>query len=256
MKRFRFTYQSRTAFSLPVTAHSFLLRATPLEDGSQHLEQESFVLEPEAECLSLDHDKWGAKLHYGIVTSPHSSFSYRSSGIVEVSGLPRQDAHPSPVFTIPTGLTACSREMAALCSQERGLSAAMEMALRIKETIAYVPGSTGIGTSAAEAFRQRKGVCQDFSHILTALCRECGIPARYVCGFVTGEGETHAWTEIWDGGSWYGVDATSGLPADDRYIAVAYGRDASDCSVSRGIFTGTALQETVTKVIVEEIDTK
>ncbi len=256
MARFRFTYQSATRFSVPVTGHSFLLRVLPLSDGPQQLEQASLSLDPEPDSLCGDVDKWGAEISYGIASKPHSQFSYVSSGIVETSGRPRMDAHPSPVFKVPTALTGFCEEMRELCVEGYGLEAAMAMAVKVSGAVAYVPGSTGVATSAAESFRQRKGVCQDFSHILIALCRECSIPARYVCGFVTGEGETHAWTEVWHEGSWYGLDATSGLPCDDTYIAIAFGRDAADCSVSRGVFTGSALQETVTKVTVEELEEK
>lgn len=251
MARLRFTYRSETRFSVPVTGHSFLLRVLPLSDGPQQLEQASLSLEPGPDSLCSDVDKWGAEISYGIASGPHDHFSYVSSGIVETSGEPRLDPHPSPVFRVPTALTGFCEEMRGLCVEGGGLEAAKAMMVKVSGAVAYVPGSTGVATSAAEAFRQRKGVCQDFSHILIALCRECGIPARYVCGFVTGEGETHAWTEVWHEGSWYGLDATSGLPCDDTYIAVAFGRDAADCSVSRGVFTGSALQRTETKVTVE-----
>lgn len=267
MKCYRFTYESKTSFSVPVTEHSFMLRSVPMTDGeggTQRLLSHSLRITPGPDSLSEDRDAWGARTDYGIVRAPHREFGYCSSGTVEVKGGPHPDPSPSPMFLLPTGLTAFVPSMRSFIPEKAmpgtmvpgrtALALATEMTESVFRGIAYVPGSTGIDTTAGTAFMQGKGVCQDFSHILIALCRECGIPARYVCGFVIGEGETHAWTEIWSEGSWYPLDATSGLPCDDRYIAVAYGRDARDCSVSRGVFTGAALQQTSTRVLVEELD--
>ena len=70
------------------------------------------------------------------------------------------------------------------------------LAENIHTYMCYSPGSTQIDTTAIEAFQQRKGVCQDYAHILIAMCRACGIPARYVNGFMQGVGVTHAWVEV------------------------------------------------------------
>lgn len=254
MKRYRFTYESETSFSAQVTDHSFMLRATPLDCGPQHLLSHSLTVSPSPDSLSEAYDAWGARQHYGIVRNGHDGFRYRSEGIVEVHSEPRKEPKPSPVFMTNTPLTGFIPEMKALCAEGDSLAAAMTIAGRVMNAMTYLPGSTGVSTTAGEAFSQGSGVCQDFAHIMVAVCRECGIPARYVCGLVIGEGETHAWTEIWHDGAWYGIDATSGLRCDDRYITMAYGRDASDCSVCRGMFRGVALQRTSTKVVVEATD--
>ena len=60
----------------------------------------------------------------------------------------------------------------------------------------YAHGVTGVKTTAAEAFALRQGVCQDYAHVMLALCRACGLPARYVSGHLLGEGGTHAWVEV------------------------------------------------------------
>ena len=71
----------------------------------------------------------------------------------------------------------------------------------------YQSGSTNAGTTAEEAFAQRQGVCQDYAQILLSILREEGITARYVAGAVPGEGETHAWVEVWCDGKWYFLGA-------------------------------------------------
>lgn len=84
------------------------------------------------------------------------------------------------------------------------------------------------------------GVCQDYAHILTALCRAAGIAARYAAGMMTGEGASHAWTEVWDGQFWHGLDPTHNCLVDERYIKLSHGRDFMDAAVDRGCFLGTA----------------
>lgn len=251
MTRYKFTFESETEFSTPVSDHSFMLRVTPLNDELQRIETHSLTVFPTPDSISRGRDAWGATQHYGIIRDMHGEYRFRSEGVAAVSPGVRHDPKPSPVFLTPTALTAFCPAMGALCTSGKDVEAAARIAMMVKESLAYVPASTDVTTSAETAFLQGKGVCQDYAHIMIAVCRECGMPARYVCGFVTGEGETHAWTEVWHDGAWYGFDATSGLRCDDRYIALAFGRDAADCSVSRGTFMGASLQRTTSKVKVE-----
>lgn len=254
MAVYRYRYESATYFSQQVSSHSFLLRAIPINDNVQKLTQSSLEILPNPKSVSTGTDAWGTRIDYGFLEQPHNMFKYISSGIVEVIGGVRLQQSPSPVFMVHSGLADFSSEMKEWMSpSEDSLMFAYETAKTICDNMTYSPGSTEITTKGSCAFHQKKGVCQDFSHILIALCRERKIPARYVCGFVLGEGETHAWTEIWHNGAWYGVDPTSGKACDDRYIAVGFGRDASDTSVSRGVFVGSAFQSSITNVIVEKI---
>lgn len=120
------------------------------------------------------------------------------------------------------------------------------------ETFRYVSGSTNIYTTAEEAFAQKKGVCQDYAHILISMCRMCGIPARYVVGFMIGEGYSHAWVEICQDGYWYGFDPTNNLLIDENYIKISSGRDYNDCIMDKGTFIGSAGQEQSIKVVVKK----
>ena len=101
-----------------------------------------------------------------------------------------------------------------------------------------------------------KGVCQDYAHILIALCHMDGIGARYVVGFMIGEGATHAWVEIMCGGYWYGLDPTNNLMVDETYIKLSHGRDYNDCTVVRGSFYRQASQHQEVYVSVEELQAK
>ena len=85
-------------------------------------------------------------------------------------------------------------------------------------------------------------MCQDYAHILLALCRMEHIPARYVAGLMDGEGATHAWCEVWHDGVWYPIDPTHDCPALIGYLSLAHGRDFSDCALDCGVWYGCAEQ--------------
>lgn len=116
----------------------------------------------------------------------------------------------------------------------------------IHSKVKYVPGSTEVTTTAADAWAAKTGVCQDMVHLTVGCLRREGIPARYVSGYLhpsedpeigtTVEGESHAWVEWWDG-EWVGFDPTNESFPGDRHVTVARGRNYADCPPLRGIFS-------------------
>ncbi len=110
----------------------------------------------------------------------------------------------------------------------------------------YEPGCTHVGTTAAEAFSQGAGVCQDYAHVMLALCRLAGLPARYVSGYLPGEGQMHAWVEVLlptgPQGTplWVPYDPTHQRRCDERYLTVAIGRDYEDIAPTSGYYSGNA----------------
>ena len=117
----------------------------------------------------------------------------------------------------------------------------------VQQQMEYEHGTTEVHGTTAEAWTERRGVCQDFAHVCLGALREAGIPARYVSGYlhpsaepVVGEtvaGESHAWIEWWDG-TWVAFDPTNATAPDDRYVVVGSGRDYVDVAPLTGIFTG------------------
>ncbi len=117
----------------------------------------------------------------------------------------------------------------------------------VHEEIDFLPGSTDVQTPAADAWKQRAGVVQDMVHLAIGGMRSIGIPARYVSGYVhpvaepvigeTVAGDSKAWLEWWDAG-WQAFDPSTDAVPDDRYIAVATGRDYHDVSPLSGIYSG------------------
>lgn len=132
-------------------------------------------------------------------------------------------------------------------------SRAVELMHRFHQDFRYEKAVTDCKTTAEEAWSLRRGVCQDYAHILIALCRLMGIPARYAAGFMVGEGESHAWVEILSNGRWYGLDPTNDLVVNDDYIRLGVGRDAADCTLNRGIVIGGGTQTQRAAAAVREI---
>ena len=108
----------------------------------------------------------------------------------------------------------------------------------------YVAGATTVGTTAAQAFAQRSGVCQDYAHVTLALARACGIAGRYVSGHLIGEGATHAWVELILPEDAYAVvtalDPTNNRAVSMKYVVVAVGRDYADVAPTSGSFSGSS----------------
>lgn len=143
-------------------------------------------------------------------------------------------------LTTPNGrIRVIARRMRSEATTEH------DLALRINdyvyEAMQYKSGVTTVNTSAAEALSLGQGMCQDYAHLMLAICRAAGLPARYVSGHLLGEGGSHAWVEVF-------LPAPSGLiafafdPTNKRqphlgYVTVAVGRDYHDVSPTSGSFT-------------------
>ena len=144
-----------------------------------------------------------------------------------------------------TGPDAALREVAATLLRDHD-GDAYALAVRINayvfERMRYVPDVTSVVTTAAQAFAQGTGVCQDYAHIMIALCRLCGLAARYVSGHLLGEGGTHAWVEVIgepdaDGTApAWGFDPTHRRTTTLSYVFVAAGRDFADVTPTSGCF--------------------
>jgi len=133
----------------------------------------------------------------------------------------------------------------------RGHSSIFAQALAIlhwiHEAFVYDAGSTHVHTHMAEAFELRRGVCQDYAHVMIGLCRAVGIGARYASGYLyngprdrlVGAQASHAWCEVYlPGAGWIGFDPTNGTLADARYVKIAVGRDYDDVAPVKGSYHG------------------
>jgi transglutaminase-like putative cysteine protease len=123
----------------------------------------------------------------------------------------------------------------------------LEVMRYLHQTIAYDHGVTTVYTKAQEAFELKRGVCQDFAHIMLGILRAKGIPSRYISGYIyvgensalVGDAATHAWVEVMVPGiGWVGLDPTNNVEALEQHIRVGSGRDYGDVSPLQGVFRG------------------
>ncbi len=245
MKRVCFTYALDLRFSSLISRHTFLFRFHPRSDSRQQLWGLETTCDP-ASSMPLGRDSFGNLCFCGHVEHAHDHLSLRVRGDALLENHPLAEKCPG-ILAYPTALTMPNDELSAIGQDLKGdnFQKAMTASERLREYVAYEKGVTDDHTTASQAFEQGVGVCQDMAHMLLAILRSQRIPARYVAGLIPGEGETHAWVEVWNDSAFIGVDPTNLCPADDRYLAVNRGRDSQDCAINRGVFVGFASQEMI-----------
>jgi transglutaminase-like putative cysteine protease len=159
--------------------------------------------------------------------------------------LPAATLH-SPRLLRPTRLTAPDDRLRAMAAGLAGAGGPGELAQRIcaavSSAITYEYGVTTVSTTAAEALACGRGVCQDSAHVMLALCRLLGQPARYVSGHLLGQGGTHAWVEVIVPRAGHAeaiaFDPCHGRRTDSGYVTVATGRDYADVAPTSGSYVG------------------
>src|SRR6185369_9048830 len=145
------------------------------------------------------------------------------------------------------------------------VEAARELMHRIHKEFKYDTAATDVATSVDEVLRGRRGVCQDFAHVMLACLRGFGLAARYVSGYLVtnhvadeatlvGADASHAWVSVrLPGGVWLDLDPTNDVIPTDRHIAIAHGRDFGDVTPMRGVLLGGGRHELIVGVDVSPI---
>jgi transglutaminase-like putative cysteine protease len=183
------------------------------------------------------------------------SVEFTAAAVLERAGPPGDVLLPAAALTDARHLRATrltrpdsalrelAAELRAAAPDDADFAAAACARLRTELEFAFE--ATSVSTPAAEAYASRRGVCQDFAHIMLAACRAVGVPARYVSGHLLGqEGGSHAWVEVLvaDGqrARAIPVDPTNGCHVGPRHLPVAVGRDYADVAPTSGVYSGTA----------------
>ncbi|OZG63121.1 transglutaminase [Bifidobacterium lemurum] len=254
MKKLVFDYEMRLSFSSPVTDHRFQLRCVPATGPRQQIVDVQIAMEPDVE-LETTVDSFGSVVNTGYIPQAHTVFNYRVTGIAFVDNAHIKPEIDKPLYRFDSALTipgpavtalieVCRARVEALPSDATPIERAREVMDEVYRAFVYTPGATTIRTTAEEAFTQRKGVCQDYAHVMLAVCRHLGLGARYIAGLLGGEGATHAWVEVYHDRRWIGLDPTHNRMVDDNYITIAHGRDYRDCMLDIGIFSGDDVRQT------------
>ncbi len=263
---------TRFHYSASITESVMEVYMKPRTEGSQRAFHFELHVNPQA-TPHYYRDYLGNDVHHFDVPRPHNRLVITAESLVEVRPLP-----PLPDALAPEAWTLLDAEtdagdywdmlmpshfvgdtpLVSQLAQELGitrradpLTVLRELNAAIYHSFDYAPQSTGVDSPIDDALQARRGVCQDFAHIMLTLVRAyLHIPCRYVSGYLytgaedhdrSAEDATHAWVEAWlPGLGWVGLDPTNNLIVGDRHIRVAVGRDYADVPPTRGVFKGEA----------------
>ncbi|SEE68263.1 transglutaminase family protein [Ruania alba] len=283
-RHYRLTHE--TTYSYPEVVTSSYGRATllPRPGGGQQVHTSGLVVDPGPTTLGEHRDFAGNRSGFFHVTTEHDVLRVVSHAVIttnrrrtdaarlptlaweEVAQLVRSihigapgtaSDNPSTVVSIadsrlPSPMVDTDEAVRDYAAESFAPGRAlcdviMDLTHRIYTDFTYAPGSTSVTSRLPEVLAGRKGVCQDFAHLLIGCVRSMGLAARYVSGYIEtqpppgkpklrGVDASHAWASVWlPGGGWVQVDPTNDQVVDNRYVTIGWGRDYRDVAPLRGI---------------------
>lgn len=263
-------------YSLPVSVSHHTARLFPRAHPGQACETFDLRIVPAPAVSSERNDYFGNAVRFFTVQQPHRKLEITARSRVSVNTVLRPDLEqtmpwneaaalfaeaPAPqlleahqfVFTSPMVRRGAEFAAYAQASFSEGrplLKAVADLNSRIFRDFKFDPRATTVATPVEEVLKLRRGVCQDFAHLMIAGLRSVGLPARYVSGYLrtrpkegaprlVGADMSHAWASVFcPGYGWVDFDPTNNLLPDVEHISVAVGRDYSDVSPVAGIIMG------------------
>ncbi len=279
--RFTIAHRTRYLYPMPVHESHTIVHLQPRSDLSQYCTRYELTVAPRARVFSYA-DRFGNDVQHFAVLPEHDTLEIVArSQVVTARGkahapapLRRSEVDADPALDEFWDYLHESRyvrfgEQLEAFAQTAGVPGAgddvvewLRSASRtIHDAFAYEKESTSVHATVEESLAQRRGVCQDFAHVLIALCRRAGIAARYVSGYIhSGSGEllgaeaSHAWAEAYLGPrGWIGIDPTNDTWIGDHFVRIATGRDYRDVSPVRGVYTGPSASTMSVDVAVEAL---
>jgi transglutaminase-like putative cysteine protease len=263
MWRMRVVHTTGYAYQSPVTASYNEARLTPRSDTRQNVILNRVETIPATRSYRYI-DYWGTAVTAFDLHAPHADLTVTSSSVIETE-------QPEPAameagwsdlrseavidrfdeLLRPTPHTPASKRVASvgkkIAKNHEPQEAVVAAAKWAHDELDYLPGTTGVHSSGLDALNEGKGVCQDFVHLSLMMLRSMGIPGRYVSGYLhpkrnaivgaTVDGRSHAWIQAWTG-SWWNYDPTNDTEITEQYVSVGVGRDYTDVSLLKGIYSG------------------
>ncbi len=276
------------SYASPVAHARHVLRLTPVSRDGERVHVAALQIAPEPAQRREGADFFGNRLTWIEVAEPHDALTVKLAARVGIDApvVPEPQSTPpwetvradafaasdigpqSPAhFLFPSRLVSLDPEIRDYTRESFSpgrpvLDAAMELIGRLKADIAYEIGATTVTTTPPMSFALRRGVCQDFAHIMIAGLRGLGLPAAYVSGYLRSAPRTdlnrlqgseamHAWVLLWcgspasgerRGGGWFGLDPTNAVIAAADHVTLAVGRDYTDVAPVDGVILGSGGQ--------------
>jgi transglutaminase-like putative cysteine protease len=276
-------------YASPVALAHHVLRLTPIHRSGQRVHVAALQIVPEPKNRREGQDFFGNRLTWVEIEEPHATLTVKLAARIAVDPISepfastpaweevREEAFASsdigPLspahFVFPSRLVSLDPEIRdyARVSFPAGrpvLDGALELMHRLKTDITYEIGATTVTTTPPMSFALRRGVCQDFAHIMISGLRGLGLPAAYVSGYLRtmprtdptrlqGADAMHAWVLVWcgsssfadaegQGGGWIGLDPTNAVVASDQHVVLAIGRDYTDVAPMDGVIVSSGGQ--------------
>lgn len=295
--RYHVLHKTRYEYAYPVSLSRQLLHLTPRECDWQSVVEHEIVAAPAPTSMHTRLDYFGNTLRQFTLETPHQELLVQAESVVdlvpraagrELEASPRwEDVAAALAYGAEPVLleaTACLwespytrikrplGEYAKACFPPSTpvLVGAQALMKRIFTEFKYDPKATTVGTPLLEAFESRRGVCQDFAHVMISCLRSLGLSARYVSGYLLtqpppgkprmiGADASHAWVSVYcprdDGdGTWVDFDPTNNVLPDTQHITLAWGRDFGDVTPLRGVILGGDTQAPEVAVTVTPVD--
>lgn len=277
-------------YTHPVSEAYLETRLTPPTRHDQTVVQHRIDVTPEAP-FSHYHDYFGNTVSFYSMTLRHARLTLvnririRTHPVIlpaEALQIPVAEARQlfsstlvdffdylEPSEVVPTGGES-TQWVRKLLPPNRSLGEGLkELNSSIYQHFEYKTGSTDNSTPLVRVWKNRRGVCQDFAHIMLSILRTAGLPARYVCGYIESEAPvqkdqagrrlvgslaTHAWVEVLTPGmNWVALDPTNNQWCGEQHVAMAFGRDFRDAAPVRGTFKGSTAQRMRVRVSMKRV---
>ena len=269
MAIFNIVHITKYQYSWPIKESINEIRLFPHNFENQEVLQHQLLISHNPN-LEISQDYYGNKIGNFNTLMPHNEMTIESRMLVRVNHslkIPEIDSttvkdlekeKEKSVFLLrlssPETIEKQKKIIAILkkinCDDKTIIEIAQKCNEYVFNNFTYTKGITNIETTIDEILEIKKGVCQDFAHLLLQLLRTAGIPARYVSGYVCpkdsalrGEGATHAWVEFYTPTQgWLGLDPTNNIWTMDNHVKLSVGRNFYDCTLVKGTFKGFARQ--------------
>lgn len=275
MIRYQARHNTVYDYGEPVTLAHHLAHLKPRDSQRQKVLRHELRVVPEPTTWNERSDGFDNPIVQFAVEEPHQRLIVESMIEIEIapSAPPDADAYPAwdtlrdrlcdadpdtaPVyaFRLDSTLIEVGEAFADYAAPDFPpgrpvIEAVLALNARMHKDLAFDPQATTVTTPPREVLREKRGVCQDFAHLMIACLRSLGLPARYVSGYLrttpppgrprlVGADQSHAWAAVWIGGEeWLELDPTNDCVPSLDHITVAYGRDYDDVAPLRGIIVG------------------
>ena len=270
-------HETRLEYTEPVREAMTEVRMEPASDAEQSCHSFHLKVSPQAEVYHF-HDGFGNRVHHFGLLGSHDHIHILAASVVETHPRP----HDLAAVRAAWPLAADAVDLDALDFLKLGGPARAtprleplldalrpapgmplgELVARassfIHEHFEYAKDVTLAGSPIDDLLEHGKGVCQDFTHLMIAVLRSFGVPARYASGYVhrpNKESQSHAWCEAWlPQLGWVGVDPTNDCVVDGHFVKVATGRDFTDVPPNKGVYRGRGRESIFVRVETRELE--